>query len=124
MLNLDSYTEAICARLAVEQLKVFGSSSRDDFDSATSDIDFFYWFEGTENIFKRFWNGPQRRLGTLVWETSGFAQRGSDPKSIYQSANRYVAEENTLWSPPTYSPASKTRSRIPIGLRGAISRIS
>ena len=45
MLNLDSYTEAIneiCARLAVEQLKVFGSSLRDDFDLATSDIDFFY----------------------------------------------------------------------------------
>ena len=57
MLNLDSYTEAIneiCARLAVEQLKVFGSSLRDDFDLATSDIDFFYPFEGTENIFKRF----------------------------------------------------------------------
>ncbi len=57
MLNLDHYTEAIteiCVRLEVKRLEVFGSSLRDDFDSATSDIDFFYEFESTEDIFKRF----------------------------------------------------------------------
>ncbi len=57
MLNLDHYTEAIneiCVRLSVKHLRVFGSSLRDDFDSETSDVDFFYQFEGTEDIFKRF----------------------------------------------------------------------
>ena len=63
MLNLDHYTEAIneiCVRLSVKHLRVFGSSLRDDFDSETSDVDFCYQFEGTEDIFKRFMKHDSR----------------------------------------------------------------
>ena len=57
MLNLDRYTDeitTICERLSIKRLEVFGSSLRDDFDESISDIDFFYEFEGTDNLFERF----------------------------------------------------------------------
>ena len=36
---------ALCARLHVKRLDVFGSAVREDFDLATSDLDFFVEFD-------------------------------------------------------------------------------
>jgi len=35
----------LCRRMGVRQLEVFGSAARDDFDDASSDIDFLVEFE-------------------------------------------------------------------------------
>jgi len=37
--------EALCRRRAVRRLEIFGSAARDDFDEATSDLDFLVEFE-------------------------------------------------------------------------------
>ena len=59
MLELDRYSHSIaeiCERFAVKRLEVFGSALRDDFDLTASDIDLFYEFEGSEDLFSRFMN--------------------------------------------------------------------
>ena len=59
MMELDSYSHSIaeiCERFAVRHLEVFGSALRDDFDLTSSDIDLFYEFEGSEDLFSRFMN--------------------------------------------------------------------
>jgi uncharacterized protein len=40
--------EALCRKYRVKRLEVFGSAARGDFDSATSDVDFFYEFDMTD----------------------------------------------------------------------------
>jgi uncharacterized protein len=37
---------ALCHRVGVRRLSVFGSATRDDFDGVTSDVDFVVEFEG------------------------------------------------------------------------------
>ncbi len=40
----------LCRRYGVTQLDVFGSASRDDFDEATSDVDFLVEFEDVPGL--------------------------------------------------------------------------
>lgn len=47
--------EALCRKYGVKRLDLFGSAARGDFDSATSDVDFFYEFdENREALADRF----------------------------------------------------------------------
>ncbi len=42
--------EELCRRFGVTQLDVFGSATRDDFDEATSDVDFLVEFEDVPDL--------------------------------------------------------------------------
>ncbi len=42
--------EELCRRYGVTQLDVFGSATRDDFDEATSDVDFLVEFEDVPGL--------------------------------------------------------------------------
>ena len=67
MLELARYTTEvteICRRLDVRRLEVFGSALRSDFDETTSDVDIFYEFNGTEDLFARYMS-LKRELETL-----------------------------------------------------------
>jgi len=48
--NKRSELEAVCRRRAVQRLEVFGSAVRDDFDAATSDLDFLVEFDATADL--------------------------------------------------------------------------
>lgn len=43
--NHRAEIDAICRRLGVKRLELFGSAARDDFDPASSDLDFFVEFQ-------------------------------------------------------------------------------
>jgi len=48
---------ALCRRYGVTRLDVFGSAARgDDFDPASSDVDFFYEIEDGETLVDRFFD--------------------------------------------------------------------
>lgn len=42
--------ESVCRRRAVRRLEAFGSAVREDFDEATSDIDFLVEFDATNSL--------------------------------------------------------------------------
>lgn len=42
--------EALCRQYAVKKLEIFGSAARDDFDAASSDVDFIVVFDHTAAI--------------------------------------------------------------------------
>lgn len=45
-----SEVEAACRRRAVRQLELFGSAARDDFDPASSDLDFLVEFDASTTL--------------------------------------------------------------------------
>jgi hypothetical protein len=45
-----SEVEAACRRRAVRRLELFGSAARDDFDPASSDLDFLVEFEASATL--------------------------------------------------------------------------
>jgi predicted nucleotidyltransferase len=62
---------SLCQKYGVKRLELFGSAARDDFDSATSDIDFFYEFDSAHScgLADRFFELQQeleRLLGLKV----------------------------------------------------------
>ncbi len=46
----------LCRRFRVKRLEVFGSAATDRFDPARSDVDFLVEFDGTDDLFHRFFN--------------------------------------------------------------------
>lgn len=44
----------LCRRFRVQRLEVFGSATTDEFDPARSDVDFLVEFDGTDDLFHRF----------------------------------------------------------------------
>ncbi len=59
--------EALCRDLHVRKLEIFGSALRDDFDSASSDVDFLVEFDSTAgiNTFEAYFDLRQA-LGDLL----------------------------------------------------------
>ena len=59
--------ERLCRRFHVRRLEVFGSAVRDDFEPATSDVDFLVEFEDTNgaNLFEAYFD-LRRELATLL----------------------------------------------------------
>lgn len=58
MLDLDPYRlslKALCEHLRVKELELFGSATRQDFDSE-SDIDVLVRFDGKERLFDRYFD--------------------------------------------------------------------
>jgi predicted nucleotidyltransferase len=55
---LDKREELVelCRRFHVQRLEVFGSAATDRFDATRSDVDFLVEFEGTNNLFHRFFD--------------------------------------------------------------------
>jgi uncharacterized protein len=57
---------AICKKHAVKRLELFGSAARDDFDPATSDLDFFVEFVSYDDpLIADHWFGLQEDLAAL-----------------------------------------------------------
>jgi predicted nucleotidyltransferase len=82
---------ALCRRHGVRRLELFGSAARGDFDSATSDLDFFVEFLSYDSpSIADQWFGLQedleRVLGRAVDLTS--ARTVTNPYFL-QSANRH-----------------------------------
>lgn len=46
----------LCRRFRVQRLEVFGSAATDRFDPTRSDVDFLVEFDGTDDLFHRFFN--------------------------------------------------------------------
>ena len=46
----------LCRRFRVKRLEVFGSAATDRFDPARSDVDFLVEFDGTDDLFHRFFD--------------------------------------------------------------------
>jgi predicted nucleotidyltransferase len=82
---------ALCMRYRVKRLELFGSAASGDFDSAHSDIDFFYEFDKREDsdIADRFF-GLKDELGALLGHDVDLVS-ALDAKNPYflQVANRY-----------------------------------
>lgn len=72
MIDLSMYRTRLtelCRSLSVKRLELVGSAAREDFQSASSDIDVLIEFEGTESLFDRYFElkfGLERIFGRNV----------------------------------------------------------
>lgn len=86
--------EAVCERLGVEELSVFGSVIREDFDPARSDIDFLVRFKGDDA-------GPWLEKYTEL-ETALTALLGHRvdivPKRAVEASDNYIRRKHILSS--------------------------
>lgn len=79
MINLTpmrTEIESICKTLAIERLELIGSAARDDFCLASSDIDVLIKFEGTHDLFHRYFE-CKRRLEELFGRKVDVVQAGA-----------------------------------------------
>jgi predicted nucleotidyltransferase len=59
--------DALCRKYSVKRLELFGSAARDDFDPATSDVDFFVEFlDYSSPTIADQWFGLQEDLEHLL----------------------------------------------------------
>lgn len=61
---MQAEIESTCKILAIKRLELIGSAARDDFNLASSDIDVLIEFEGTHDLFQRYFE-CKRRLEAL-----------------------------------------------------------
>lgn len=73
---------ALCRRYGVRRLEVFGSLLREDFDSATSDVDLVVEFEPEPNggAFDRYF-GLKEALETLFQRPVDLVELGAMPNT-------------------------------------------
>ena len=79
MFAINQYKEkikAICDSLSIKRLDMVGSATREDFDTERSDIDVLVEFEGTENIFSRYFE-LKEKLETLLQKQVDVIQQGA-----------------------------------------------
>jgi predicted nucleotidyltransferase len=82
---------AICRKYRVQRLDIFGSAARGDFQTAKSDIDFFYDFDlaDTADIADRFFGLKEDLVRVLGVEVDlASAQHATNPYFL-EVANRY-----------------------------------
>jgi predicted nucleotidyltransferase len=80
--------DSLCRRFKVRRLELFGSATRDDFDPATSDLDFFVEFEDLG------WNGASDRYFGLLHGLEDLFHRNIDlvePSAVRNPLFREVA---------------------------------
>jgi len=94
--NRDAIVE-LCRRYGVLRLEVFGSSLRQEFDSATSDFDFLVEFEAME---------PYARVDAyfgLLEELQSTLGREVDLVMVDAVTNPYIAREIERTKQPLYA---------------------
>lgn len=86
-----SEIEVLCRKHDVRRLELFGSAARDDFDPATSDIDFFVEFANYDSPkIADQWFGLQEELQTLLKvRVELVSSRASTNPYFLQVANRH-----------------------------------
>jgi uncharacterized protein len=77
---------ALCRQYDVKQLELFGSAARDDFDPASSDLDFFVEFMSDD------WHGAADRWFGLQEGLEKLLQRPVDLVSVKAAKNPYFLE--------------------------------
>ena len=81
---------ALCRKYGVRKLELFGSAAGGNFDSADSDIDFFYEFDDNTNALADRYFGLLEDLAQLLGRPVDLVS-GRDVKNPYflQVANRH-----------------------------------
>ena len=73
---MQTEIESTCKTLAVKRLELIGSAARNDFCLASSDIDVLVEFEGTHDLFHRYFE-CKRRLEDLFKRNVDVVQAGA-----------------------------------------------
>ena len=66
----------ICRELAIKRVELIGSAARDDFCHESSDIDVLVEFEGTDDLFQRYFD-LKKRLESLFGRKVDVVQAGA-----------------------------------------------
>jgi predicted nucleotidyltransferase len=82
--------ESLCRSHRVKRLELFGSATRGDFDSGTSDLDFFVEFEPLG------WEGSSDRYFGLLHGLEDLLQRHIDLVDLAAVKNPYFIEVATM----------------------------
>ena len=74
--SLQSEIADICRALAIKRVELIGSAARDDFCHESSDVDVLVEFDGTDDLFHRYFELKQR-LESLFGRKVDVVQAGA-----------------------------------------------